>query len=98
MKLKVSMLAVSVGLLLAISAGPAFAWGDDREGDGQHSWNVQPIHDWNPCDSALARYLSWCGGGDYEKPSNSVPEPGSALVFGAGLLVVGQHLRRKNRR
>jgi hypothetical protein len=97
MKLKVSMLAVSVCFVLALSAGPAFARGGDGP-DGRRAHRARPVQNWNPCDSAVSRYLSWCGGGVYEKPSNSVPEPGSALVFGAGMLVVGQHLRRKNRR
>jgi len=98
MKSKVSLLAVLVCFVLALSAGPAFARGQNHQWGSGDGSNVRPVQNWDPCASRFSRYLSWCGGGDHEKPTNSVPEPGSALVFGAGLLVVGQHLRRKNRR
>lgn len=106
MKLKVSLLAVLVSISLALAASPVLASGDS-DGDSRHSrrgrlgghgnWGGGQ-GSWDPCSSQLATYLSWCGGDRPEQPSSSVPEPGSALVFGAGMLIVGQHLRRRNGR
>ena len=88
-----------IGLLAALLlASPAVAqhwWDDDSDSDRYSFHFPSGGSDWGSFDFPIFRFpLKSCHLG-CDQPVNAVPEPGAALLFGAGALLVHRKLRRR---
>ena len=73
-------------------------WGFSLLGSGLGSWDTSSYGDGhNPYGGDGFRFSSWrnWSGWHCDRPGNPIPEPGAALLFGVGALLVSRRLRRR---